>query len=619
MNIYISQSEGQFKYNQESALANLNSWAPGVKNRIECIYKENNKSHRVYGTLEEMLELAKTKKEANLFFVPQECEYPEKRFITQKDVKRWKNLIIDLDPVRPAGKVSLQEELDAACTVAHKIYDQVIDPYFKGGLIFLSGNGYHLWAPIDLEVNQESISAVSDFLDTIKQIYQTNRVEVDTCFKNPAQLTTLHGTVKKKSLYRNVLPGTTLEHRQSRIEKSAFRNQETSLDELKEITKEIKNKFINKDIKNKNMTTQKLELEQTQREKNVAWFKQFASEYNIEVENYKEDDNGVYANLKKCPFCENDDSTGHAVKMWDDGDYTKFYYICHHKNHCQVNGGEQKHWWKEYYKHITGTDLITGEVVKEKEENSQKEENTLIFSYNEVKAVPREYVSTGYQQLDHWLGGGFQRSGYTLLAGKTGEGKSTFAYNFINNIPSDKKILLALSEGSCEQIKGDMQNIIGGEKENLSLTKRVDLLTFDETLLDEYDVIFFDNLNSYKWEDQVRVAARLNTILPSHRASVVLLTHTQNGANFTYSDTISGSVDVRRYATQILCLQKSEGWRERAKGIYGEKRERTFANYLEEHQDVNTILSIEKTRGEGVNTFSMFNYDNDTITERVRK
>lgn len=579
-------------------LAELRSWAPSVNNSIECIYKENNRTHRVYGTLEEMLELAETKKEANLFFVPQEVEYPENRFITQKDVKRWKNLIIDLDPIRPAGTVSLQEELDAACTVAHKIYDQVIDPYFQGGLIFLSGNGYHLWAPIDLEVNQESISAVSEFLETIKKIYQNERVEVDTCFKNPAQLTTLYGTVKKKSLYRNVLPGTTLVHRQSRIEKSALRNQETSLEELKSITEKIKNKYMKK--------------ETSQREKNVEWFKQFASEYEIEVKSYKEDDNGVYANLEKCPFCENDDSTGHAVKMWDNGDYTNFYYICHHQNHCQVNQ-KRTNWWKEFYKHVTGTDLETGEVVREQEENS------LIFSYNEVQAVPREYVSTGYQQLDHWLGGGFQRSGYTLLGGKTGEGKSTFAYNFINNISKDQKILLALSEGSVEQIKGDMQRVIQGYRENIYLTQDFDLLTFDEQILDDYDVIFFDNLNSYKWEEQVRVSARLNTILPSHRASVVLLTHTQNGANFTYSDTISGSVDVRRYATQILCLQKSEGWREKAKGIYGEKRERTFANYLEEHQDVNTILSIEKTRGEGVNTFSMFNYANDIITERVRE
>lgn len=594
----------KIKNETERILLMIQKWCPSVQ-RIECIYKENNRTRRVFGSLEEMLELAETKKEANLFFVPQEVEYPEKGFITQKDVKRWKNLIIDLDPIRPPGTVSLQEELDAAWTVANKIYDQVINPYFKGGLIFLSGNGYHLWAPIDLEVNQESISAVSDFLETIKQIYQTDKVEVDTCFKNPAQLTTLYGTVKKKSLYRNVLPGTTLEHRQSRVVKSALRNQETNLNQLKEITNKIKCNMVEE----KNL----VKVEPTQREKNVEWFKQFASEYNIAVENYKEDDNGVYANLEKCPFCENDDSTGHAVKMWDNGDYTKFYYICHHKNHCKVNKNRNNNWWKEYYKKITGTDLLTGEVVKEKEENS------LIFSYNEVQAVPREYVSTGYPQLDHWLGGGFQRAGYTLLAGKTGEGKSTFAYNFINNIPSDKKILLALSEGSCEQIKGDMQQVIKGERDNISLSQKIDLLVFDEKILDVYDVIFFDNLNSYTWEEQVRVAARLNDILPYHRASVVLLTHTQNGANFTYSDTISGSVDVRRYATQILCLQKSEGWRKKAQGIYGEKRERTFANYLEEHQDVNTILSIEKTRGEGVNTFSMFNYNKDIITERVRE
>lgn len=595
----------QIKKDTERILFGIQNEVPGIQ-RIECIYKENNRTHRVFGSLEEMLELAEKKKEANLFFVPQEVVYPEKGFITQKDVKRWKNIIIDLDPVRPPGTVSLQEELDAACTLQDKIYSEVIVPYFKGGMTFLSGNGYHLWAPIDLEVNQESIAAVSDFLETIKQIYQTERVVVDTCFKNPAQLTTLYGTVKKKSLYRNVLPGTTLEHRQSRVIKSASRRQETSLEQLKTITEEIKNKNMKKE--------NQLEVEKTQRQKNVEWFKQFASEYNIAVENYKEDDNGVYANLEKCPFCENDDSTGHAVKMWDNGDYTKFYYICHHKNHCQVNTTEERrHWWKEYYKHITGTDLITGEVVKE------REENPLIFSYNEVQAVPREYVSTGYKQLDHWLGGGFQRSGYTLLAGRTGEGKSTFAYNFINNIPSDKKILLALSEGSRSQIKGDMEKVLQGDRDNLDLSEKIDLLTFEEQILDEYDVIFFDNLNSYKWEEQVRVAARLNSILPYHKASMVLLTHTQNGANFTYSDTISGSVDVRRYATQILCLQKSEGWRERAKGIYGEKRERTFANYLEEHQDVNTILSIEKTRGEGVNTFSMFNYDKDTITERVRE
>ncbi|MBQ2397071.1 MAG: F0F1 ATP synthase subunit gamma [Bacteroidales bacterium] len=80
-----------------------------------------------------------------------------------------------------------------------------------------------------------------------------------------------------------------------------------------------------------------VEVEKTQREKNVEWFKQFASEYNIEVISYKEDDNGVFANLEKCPFCGNDDSSGHAVKMWDNGDYTNFYYICHHQNHCQVN------------------------------------------------------------------------------------------------------------------------------------------------------------------------------------------------------------------------------------------------------------------------------------------
>lgn len=602
----------------EQEIRNLNRTTPVVRRwadnytRVECIYKENNHTRRVFGTPEEMIELAENKK-GNLFFVPQEIEYPEKGHITQKDIKRWKNLIIDLDPKRDAGTVANDNEVREAKALHLRIYREIIEPYFGSGITFLSGNGYHLWAAIDMEVNNESIAAVTDFLETIKEIYENEEVAVDTCFKNPAQLTTYYGSIKRKNQHRITMSGIEiLQCRQSRCEIDAPRGEEKTLEELKTIITKIKEKYmINKELKVEE------KVEKTQREKNVEWFMQFASKYNIEVNSYKEDDNGVFANLKKCPFCENDDSTGHAVKMWDNGDYTNFYYICHHKNHCQVNQNRGTNWWKEYYKRITGTDLQTGEVVREKEE--VEEENSLIFSYNEVQAVPREYVSTGYKQLDHWLGGGFQRSGYTLLGGKTGEGKSTFAYNFINNISSDKKILLALSEGSCEQIKGDMERVIKGDRENIYLTQDLDLLTFEEQILDEYDVIFFDNLNSYKWEEQVKVSARLNSILPAHRASVVLLTHTQNGAKFTYSDTISGSVDVRRYATQILCLQKSEGWRENAKGIYGEKRERTFANYLEEHQDVNTILSIEKTRGEGVNTFSMFNYANDIITERVRE
>ena len=116
----------------ERILSAIQEWCPGVQ-RIECIYKENNRPRRVFGTLEEMLKLAETKREANLFFVPQEVAYPEGKFITRKDVKRWKNLIIDLDPVRPAGTVSLQEELDAAWTLHNKIYDEVIEPYFQGG------------------------------------------------------------------------------------------------------------------------------------------------------------------------------------------------------------------------------------------------------------------------------------------------------------------------------------------------------------------------------------------------------------------------------------------------------------------------------------------------------
>ena len=43
----------EIKSETKRILLGIQKWCPSVQ-RIECIYKENNKSQRVYGTLEEM-------------------------------------------------------------------------------------------------------------------------------------------------------------------------------------------------------------------------------------------------------------------------------------------------------------------------------------------------------------------------------------------------------------------------------------------------------------------------------------------------------------------------------------------------------------------------------------
>ena len=123
--------------------------------------------------------------------------------------RRW--LPVDLDPIRPAGISSSDEEHAAAIQRARTIADDMTGKW-GGPIIADSGNGAHLLYRIDLPNDPEALAFVTGALAELDRRYSDDAVRVDVTCANAARIWKAYGTVARKG---DSIPGRP--HRISRI------------------------------------------------------------------------------------------------------------------------------------------------------------------------------------------------------------------------------------------------------------------------------------------------------------------------------------------------------------------------------------------------------------------
>ena len=123
--------------------------------------------------------------------------------------RRW--LPVDLDPVRPAGISSSDEEHEAALKRARAIAAEMAAEWGPA-ILADSGNGAHLLYRIDLPNDQDALASISGALDALHRQYSDDVVKVDVTSANAARIWKAYGTVARKG---DSIPGRP--HRISRI------------------------------------------------------------------------------------------------------------------------------------------------------------------------------------------------------------------------------------------------------------------------------------------------------------------------------------------------------------------------------------------------------------------
>lgn len=121
-----------------------------------------------------------------------------KNSTSDNDVIGYDWLMIDLDPKRPTGTSSSNEELLLARKLGNKIYLFLRNLGFEKPVTALSGNGVHLLYKIKIRADKDNAKLIEKCLKTLNMLFTTNEVEVDVKNFNPARICKLYGTVSNK-------------------------------------------------------------------------------------------------------------------------------------------------------------------------------------------------------------------------------------------------------------------------------------------------------------------------------------------------------------------------------------------------------------------------------------
>lgn len=107
-------------------------------------------------------------------------------------------LLIDIDPVRPAGISATDEELASARAVMTAVRDGLRAEGWPEPIITMSGNGYHLFYRVNLPNDEDSDVLVRAILEGVAHAHDIPGAKVDRAVHNAARIVKIPGTLTRK-------------------------------------------------------------------------------------------------------------------------------------------------------------------------------------------------------------------------------------------------------------------------------------------------------------------------------------------------------------------------------------------------------------------------------------
>lgn len=121
-----------------------------------------------------------------------------KNATSDTDINALSYLFVDLDPKRPAGVSSSEEELKKAKELGNKIFIFMRSLGFYKPLTAYSGNGVHLLYRVGLKNSPDNVLLLQRCLQALSILFSDENTEVDQKNYNPARVCKLYGTLAQK-------------------------------------------------------------------------------------------------------------------------------------------------------------------------------------------------------------------------------------------------------------------------------------------------------------------------------------------------------------------------------------------------------------------------------------
>ncbi len=599
------------------------------KNRQICCISDKGRWCFSCKTKKELVELINKTDDEQLHMQWYITQNPVKKGLTtaakKEDIVKWEVITLDFDTVRPPHCSATLEERKNSEIVCDRVREFLIEKGIYTSK-FCSGNGWHLSVKVDFAAGEKEDEAVKTFLTYLDFLFSNQDAEIDLAMANRAQLTKLYGTQTRKGEKTeergwwwsyNVADSKEMKEKRGKCD---FNNKNPlKLNDLIKINKELEVK------KGEYMSTEIGQI----RHKNEEYIKNLLDTHKIEWSGKfttTRDNNGILTNIH-CVW-EDEHTTqnlGTMLVAWDNGG---FYYHCTH-SHCK-NGDKQKHTFDDFL-----------QKIGEKTENKLKTTQSVVLKppvgvkWEDITEQKFEYIPTGFADLDKDLGGGLQKGGYSILIGKTNDGKSTLCNQLaINLISQNLRVGYYAGETTLGHLKTKILQISPENKnfDNLTLFDKLSPADFTEDFLKQFDVFLVDNYTYIKvkggavWETDSVFGNNLAEITRRLNNHVFLIVHAQQSNGLASLDTAAGGQDFYRFAEQVFALQRFSDGRTlevsnekllQIKMKYGDGFKLKFQQHVYTHRNVPSIFVIEKTRHTSVKIPYLLQFSDNVFSTPV--
>lgn len=189
-----------FKHNSEMTEVRIldgtktySGYFKNVDNLIKAIQPYDGYQHaQIYFTLNHIKEACYSRCPEKIILIKREPTTGD------NDIDGRTHVLIDLDPVRPTGVSSSNEELEYAHRKAAEVYRYLMAQGFNEPIVCRSGNGYHIIIPCAIVANDETTAIIKKFIQVMALLFTDDKVDVDEKVFNLSRICKLYGVTARK-------------------------------------------------------------------------------------------------------------------------------------------------------------------------------------------------------------------------------------------------------------------------------------------------------------------------------------------------------------------------------------------------------------------------------------
>lgn len=355
-----------------------------------------------------------------------------KNTTSDKEVEVLNWLFVDLDPVRPTGISSTNEELKMSMEMAQKVYVYLKGLGFEEPVKAFSGNGYHLLYRIGLVNNADNEKLVERCLKALAAMFNTDEVKVDTANFNPSRICKLYGTLAQKGSNTADRP-----HRFAKIDGEIKELKQTKKIYLEKLAEEIEEEEV-RPAQYNNYNPSEFDIEEWMDRNGIKYTMKEGSGYTKYV-------------LDECPFDHNHKAPDSMILKQPSG---AIGFKCLHDS-CQHRKWQDVRIMFEpdaYEKINEAFDRAIEEGWRRHNRDKKKKElnveNGKVWeTLNDILAKPtpdNEYIKTHVVTIDQKMHG-LLKGGISLWSGLRASAKSTILSQIALQAVNDGHSVLAYS------------------------------------------------------------------------------------------------------------------------------------------------------------------------------